>query len=41
MPDVDGKVLVAVLALRESTRSTLYGMYEVLESSAGFTFGTD
>jgi hypothetical protein len=33
MSDVDGKVLVAVLALRESTPSTLYGMCEVLESA--------
>ena len=33
MSDVDSKVLVAVLALRESTPSTLYGMYEVLESA--------
>jgi transcriptional regulator GlxA family with amidase domain len=33
MPDATGKIVVAVLALRESTASTLYGMHEVLESA--------
>jgi transcriptional regulator GlxA family with amidase domain len=38
MPDANGKLVVAVLALRESTPSTLYGMYEVL-ASAGRDWG--
>jgi transcriptional regulator GlxA family with amidase domain len=33
MPDANGKLAVAVLALPESTPSTLYGMYEVLQSA--------
>lgn len=33
MPDAQGKIVVAVLALRESSASTLYGMHEVLESA--------
>jgi transcriptional regulator GlxA family with amidase domain len=33
MPDATGKLVIAVLALPESTASTLYGMYEVLESA--------
>jgi transcriptional regulator GlxA family with amidase domain len=33
MPGADGKLIVAVLAVPESTASTLYGMFEVLESA--------
>ncbi|MBN1240510.1 MAG: helix-turn-helix domain-containing protein [Gammaproteobacteria bacterium] len=33
MPDAAGKLTVAILALPESTPSTLYGMHEVLESA--------
>jgi transcriptional regulator GlxA family with amidase domain len=33
VPDSSGKLIVAVLALPESTPSTLYGMHEVLESA--------
>ncbi len=33
MPDPEGKLVVAVLAVPESTASTLYGMYDILESA--------
>jgi len=33
MPDANSKPVVALLAVRESTASTLYGMYEILESA--------
>jgi transcriptional regulator GlxA family with amidase domain len=32
MPDANGRLVVALLAVPESTASTLYGMYEILES---------
>jgi transcriptional regulator GlxA family with amidase domain len=33
MPDSSGRLVVALLAVPESTASTLYGMYEILESA--------
>ena len=33
MPDADGRLLVALLAVPESTASTLYGMYDLLASA--------
>lgn len=33
MPDPHGKRVAAILAVRESTASTLYGMYDILESA--------
>ncbi len=33
MPDSSGKLIVAILAVPESTASTLYGMYDVLQSA--------
>ena len=33
MPDLNGQLTVAILAVPESTASTLYGMFEILESA--------
>ena len=34
MPDADDPLVFAILAVPESTASTLYGMHEMLESTA-------